>query len=178
MSKNALITRESNKNISSQIDIIAKNLIQIEPIRYPNSSDGLELFKKNTMEYLAYVKHIANDENIETIIPDIESWCNYLGINRSTLNRYAKRSEDWQFLIENVKNGIGAIKKQLALKGDIPPIMAIFDLTNNHGYVNTNEFKINQLNDNTERHVLTEDEIRKKYGMHEDVIDAEPKKER
>jgi hypothetical protein len=37
---------------------------------------------------------------------------------------------------------IASAKKQLALNGKIPPVLFMFDSANNHGYVNTNEYKI------------------------------------
>ena len=44
-------------------------------------------------------------------------------------------------------------KKQLALHGLIPSVMAVFDLANNHGYINTSEFKLttNDISDKTAR---------------------------
>ena len=74
------------------------------------------------------------------------------------------RSEKWVTLIDQMKNGISACKKQLALNGQISPVMAIFDLTNNHGYVNSNEFKINKSDDVEKRQALTVTEIKEKYG--------------
>lgn len=74
------------------------------------------------------------------------------------------RSEKWADLIDQMKNGISACKKQLALNGQISPVMAIFDLTNNHDYVNSNEFKINKTDDVEKRQALSVTEIKEKYG--------------
>lgn len=160
--------------IQSQLAIMEQNLMSNGIVQYPNDEQGLELFKGKTMEYLAYIQQVNDNPEIEReIIPDIEGWATYLGINRSTISSYLRRSEKWRSTIENVKNGIAAIKKQLALQGKIPPIMAIFDLTNNHGYVNSSEFKVSQQTDGYHERRLSAKEIEEKYGNQETgVIDV------
>ena len=37
---------------------------------------------------------------------------------------------------------IAAVKKQLSFNYKIPTVLAVFDLCNNHGYMNTSEFRI------------------------------------
>lgn len=167
-SKQNITTRTT---IKSQLAIMEKNLLSSGITQYPNDEKGLELFKGKTIEYLAYIQQINDNPEIEReIIPDIEGWSTYLGTNRANINRYAKRNEKWRQTIDNFKNGIASIKKQLALQGKIPPIMAIFDLTNNHGYVNSSEFKINTQADGYQERRLSAKEIEEKYGNAETGI--------
>ena len=79
------------------------------------------------------------------------------------------RGEKWVDLIDQMKNGISACKKQLALNGQISPVMAIFDLTNNHDYVNSNEFKINKSEEVENKQALTMTEIQEKYGSNSEI---------
>ena len=163
------IVPKSKGNISitvnSQLAILEQNLLSTQITAYPNTDEGLELFKAKSLEYVEYIKQVNASEGVEReLIPDIEGWSAYLGTNRTTINRYARRSEKWKQTIENFKNGIASIKKQMALYGTIPPVMAIFDLTNNHGYVNSSEFKVSQQNDNIQEHRLTDKELQEKYG--------------
>lgn len=113
------------------------------PAVYANNDIGLDSFIKSTLSYFAYV-NTANsqiDNPKRQLILDIDSWATYLGISRQTLHDYSKRSERWRSTIQYYKDAIGASKKQLALQGYIPSVLAVFDLANNHGYVNTSEFK-------------------------------------
>lgn len=84
----------------------------------------------------------ADTEQNQQIYPSIESLCVFMGITRDTLWRYGQRSPEWKSCIEQVRTCIASIKMQLASHGKIPPIIAVFDLTNNYGYVNTSEFKL------------------------------------
>ena len=84
----------------------------------------------------------ANKENEEKLIPDIEGWCIFLGITKQTILNYAKRSQNWADTIEYIKESILAAKKQLAFRFKIPPVVYLNDVSNNHNYLNTNEFKL------------------------------------
>lgn len=121
-----------------------------KPAIYPATAAGLEAFKEQTINFFEYVDGVNRNPEIERkLIPDIESWALYLGISRQTLWEYQKRNGEWKTTIEYFKNAIAAIKKQLALCGKIPPMVFVFDSANNHGYVNTSEFKIS-TNEKTE----------------------------
>lgn len=114
--------------------------------RYLDTPDGLENFRQASKAYFQYVKDVnAAPEGSEKarLVPDIESWASFLGITRAMLQGYERnRSEDWKRAIAEVKDVITACKKQLAFTGKMPPVLAIFDLTNNSGYVNASEYHL------------------------------------
>lgn len=111
---------------------------------YPDNQAGLDLFISKSIEYLEHVNSInSNPEMEKAVFPDIESWATFLGISRMTLSNYFnERGEDWQSAITEVKEILCACKKQLAFGYRVPPVIAMFDLANNHSYKNTAEFKI------------------------------------
>ena len=117
------------------------------PCIYPNSLEGLEAFKENAKSYFSYLQS-ANDklEERQQLIPDVEGLSLYCGIDRRTLERYRERGGEWERTIDYIKNSIAYAKKQLALKGKIPTVMAIFDLSNNHNYYNVSEYKLSMNN--------------------------------
>lgn len=113
------------------------------PCQYPNDKKGLEEFIQNTVSYFEYVNGVNSSEGVDKkLIPDIESWAVFLGITRATIFNYEQRGNEWREVIAYYKNAIASIKKQLALTFKIPPMIMAFDFTNNHGYCNTNEFKL------------------------------------
>lgn len=113
------------------------------PAKYPNTPQGLADFMQKSQDFFEYCNEINADlEPDKRIIPDVESWCLYLGIVRSTLHEYRKRSDTWKNAIDMVKTAIMTAKKQLAMRGRIPQMIAVFDWANNHEYINTSEFKI------------------------------------
>ena len=110
------------------------------PSEYPNTDEGLDLFNNKTIEYFEYINNINKGAELERqLIPDIENWAMFLGITRTTIFNYERRGIEWQNCIQYYKNAIASIKKQLALNYKIPPMVYVFDATNNHGYVNSNE---------------------------------------
>lgn len=145
-------------NIMAVTDILLTTVKAGRPAEYPEEN-GLERFKKNTIEYLEHVQEINSSDDVsKKVIPDIESWACYLGITRATLATYARtRGDDWKQFIAVVKNGIAAVKKDAAFHQQIAPVMAMFDFTNNHDYVNTNEFKLNASVTEDTRKVLPAD---------------------
>lgn len=153
-------------NEIGEIMAITKQVLENPQMNYPNDDVGFEAFRTNTISYLNYVQQVNASGNLDKqIIPDIEGWANFIGLTRRKINYMQKtRSEKWADLIDQMKNGISACKKQLALNGQISPVMAIFDLTNNHDYVNSNEFKINKTDDVEKRQALSVTEIKEKYG--------------
>lgn len=116
------------------------------PPTYPNTEDGLKDFLEATRRYFEYIKD-ANSVNEEKLYPDIEGWAVFIGITRQTILSYAKRNEAWQEAIEYIKDAILAAKKQLAFRFKIPPVVFLNDISNNHGYLNTSEFKITASNE-------------------------------
>lgn len=113
------------------------------PAEYPFTAGGLDDFTNKTIDYFEYVNTInANPDLERKLIPDIENWAMFLGITRQTLWTYEQRGGEWKACISYYKNCIAAVKKQLALNYKIPPMVYVFDATNNHGYVNSNEFKL------------------------------------
>lgn len=143
---------EDGAAVLSMANVVIKNL-RGRPYTYPPTEQGLESFRENSEGYFEYLENANNKlEQRQQIIPDIEGYCLWLGINRSTLKLYMDRGGAWEDMISMYKDVIAFCKKQLALKGKIPPVMAIFDLTNNHGYHNANEFKLlEQIPRNRER---------------------------
>lgn len=113
------------------------------PCIYPDTEEGLKTFIENSKGYFSYLESANNKlEERQQIIPDIEGYCLWLGIERTTLSRYRKRDSEWGEVINLFKNAIAVSKKQLALKGKIPSVLAVFDLVNNHDYFNTNSFTL------------------------------------
>lgn len=154
-------------NIMAVTDILLTTVKAGRPAEYPEDEHGLERFKKTTVEYLEHVQEINSGDDVsKKVIPDIESWACYLGITRATLATYARtRGEDWKQFIAVVKNGIAAVKKDAAFHQQIAPVMAMFDFTNNHDYVNTNEFKLNASVTEDAKRVLTAKELPKLGDM-------------
>lgn len=113
------------------------------PAEFPSTREGLDSFVTKTIEFFDYVRMINENPDLkQKLIPDIENWAVYLGITRQTLFNYQRRGGEWADTIEYFKGAIASVKKQLALNYKIPPVLAIFDFTNNHGYLNSSEFKV------------------------------------
>jgi len=71
-------------------------------------------------------------------IPDVEGFCIYLDTARQTLFDYEQKNE-YSDTVKRIKDWIIYKKKQLAMKGKIPPAIYIFDAKNNAGYVDKQE---------------------------------------
>ena len=140
---------------------------------YPKTPEGLQAFVRDSYSYLQYVQEVnsgaasAGGEGGLKLIPDVESWAAYMGVTREAIGKYeATRGSEWREAIQQIKGVITACKKQLALQGKIPPVLAIFDLTNNSGYVNSSEFRL-QAPTQAEQKRITSEEW-------ETCIDASP----
>lgn len=108
-------------------------------IKYEKDTEGLRTFKDASVGYLDFLREQG------TLTPTVEGWCAYIGISRTTLMKYEQRSEEWSDFIGYYKNILMAAKTELATKGKLPPIIYVFDATNNGShYFNTSEFKISQ----------------------------------
>lgn len=131
------------------------------PAEYPYTTAGLDAFIQKTIDYFEYVNGInANPDLERKLIPDIENWAMYLGVTRQTIWTYQNRGKEWKDTIEYYKNAIAAVKKQLALNYKIPPMVYVFDATNNHGYVNSNEFKLTPGKPETEQKDNIDEQIK------------------
>ena len=150
-------------DLNSILDMSIRSIKMGRPARFPDTEQGLEDFKMASVNYLEYIRETNNNpDNEHNLIPDIESWATYLGTTRMTILTYEKsRGEDWKEFIALVKGAITAMKKQLAFRQKIPTLLAVFDLTNNSGYVNTSEFKLQTDVFAPERKALTASELPK-----------------
>lgn len=139
----AQISPDDVQPINNMINAALKNLGG-RPATYVNSEEGLKAFVENSLSYFDYVSQANSqiDDPKRQLILDIDSWAVYLGVSKKTISEYQKRNDTWNRCITLFKDAIGSSKKQLALHGLIPTVMAIFDLSNNHGYVNATEFKL------------------------------------
>lgn len=165
----------SSDNISAVTEILLETAKAGRPPAYPETDQGLEEFKKNTIAYINHVQAINSGDDVEKkVILDIESWACYTGITRATIATYERtRNEDWKQFIKLIKNGICAVKKEAAFHGQIQPMISVFDLANNHDYKNTNEFKLEVEPKNPEGITSqTPEEIAAKYGKI--LTDGEP----
>lgn len=149
-------------NVAAVTNILLETVKSGRPAAYADDIDGLEAFKKSTIDYLEYVQQ-TNASGIEKkVMVDIESWACFLGITRATIATYERtRGEYWQQFIAVVKNGIAAAKKEAAFHGQLQPMIAVFDLANNHNYKNTNEFKLETVPKEPEKRILRADELPK-----------------
>lgn len=142
-----LETNDMTAILNLTIDSCVKR--QGRPYHYPPTKAGLEKFIQNSIDFFEYINGVNANPDIERkLIPDIENWAVYMGVTRTTIFAYEKRNNEWQEVIQFYKNAIGACKKQLALSHKIPPLIYIFDATNNHGYINASEFKIQATQEN------------------------------
>lgn len=99
------------------------------PPKFTNVDD-LQLLIDN------YFNEIENSDEIA----DIEGMCMRLDISRETLNQYQQK-EEFSDAIKRAKTKIFQIKKQMAMKGRLNPIIFIFDAKNNHNYVDKQEIE-------------------------------------
>lgn len=126
--------------IDVSIEQIGKREVGRPPV-YSNDEEGLKEFLEATRQYFEYIRD-ANAVNEEKLIPDIEGWSIFIGVTRQTISTYVRRGEGWEEAINYIKDSILAAKKQLAFRFKIPPVVYLNDVSNNHGYLNTSEFKI------------------------------------
>ena len=142
---------DADNTLDAVLSMTIDSLKTGRPPAYADTGDGLEEFKQTTIDYFQYVRDTNASPDIDKkLVPDIEALCTFLGITRRTLLTYEQqRGSSWQDFIKQTKNAIAACKKELAYHMQIPPVIAMFDLSNNHGYVNTSEFKIEAISDKT-----------------------------
>lgn len=141
---------------------------------YPDNDEGFALFRERTINYLQHVQDVNMDESMERkLIPDMESWAVFCGITRQTLHTYEKRGGRWSDFICLTKEGITAVKKQLSFTYKIPPVVAIFDLTNNHGYRNTSQVEIATETEEKTAPRMSEEELQRIVNERAELDDIE-----
>lgn len=111
------------------------------PSNYPCTQQGFENFTSESRRYLDFVNE-KNRTLEKQLVLDIESWAVFMGVTRITLNSYQKRGGEWTEFISWFKELIASQKKQAMFNYVIPPVVGIFDLKNNHGYVDKTEVEI------------------------------------
>ena len=131
-------------DLNAVLDMSIRSIKMGRPAKFPDTDQGFEDFRDASVQYLEYVRETNNNpDNENHLIPDIESWATFIGTTRQTILTYEKtRGEEWRDYIALIKGSITACKKQLAFRQKIPTVLALFDLTNNSGYVNSSEFKL------------------------------------
>jgi len=156
-------------NVTTVTKILLETLKACRPAAYEDSIEGLEAFKQSTISYLEYVQQ-TNESGLEKkVMVDIESWACFLGITRATIATYERtRGEYWQQFIAVVKNGIAAAKKEAAFHGQLQPMIAVFDLANNHHYKNTNEFHLVPEEKILKESTISREEIAARYAAFKD----------
>ena len=77
-------------NVAAVTNILLETVKVGRPAAYTDDIDGLEAFKKSTIDYLEYVQQ-TNASGIEKkVMVDIESWACFLGITRATIATYER----------------------------------------------------------------------------------------
>lgn len=148
-------------DLDSILNMSITSLKAGRPPKFPDTPEGLEDFKALSIEYLEFVqKNNENPANENKLIPDVESWAVFLGTTRMTINVYEReRSSEWNEFIVFFKGILTSIKKQLAFRQKIPCVLAMFDLCNNSGYLNTNNFTRADVEFEPKQRRLTADEL-------------------
>lgn len=107
----------------------------------PRKIETVEELREGIERYLDYIEGQAAAG--VALIPDTEGLALFLGISRSTLFEWQRsRPGEYSDTIKAALNGIAAYKKQLALKGKIPPIVFATDFNNNHSYIQQSKLEI------------------------------------
>jgi len=112
------------------------------PPKYPT----IESFVDAVNDYITYINDTFNNTGVE-LIPDVEGFCAFIGIDRGTLIEWeTSRPPEFSHTIKALKTQIAAYKKQLAMRGKIPPVVFAIDMNNNHGYVQQQTIDIRATN--------------------------------
>lgn len=108
----------------------------------PRKYETIESFTDIINEYIDYINNTYTLKGVE-LIPDVEGFCAYAGIDRKTLFEWENtRDIDFRNTIKELKNMIAAYKKQQGFKGNIPAIVLAMDMNNNHGYVQQQKIEV------------------------------------
>lgn len=118
--------------------------------KYPQTEEGLRSFKDGIADFFRYIDRKNSElngiEGASRLVPDIEGMCSYLHISKQTFYNYKARGGEWKDVADMALITIAAVKKQLSFSYKIPPMLAVFDLCNNHNYLNTSQFIIKAEN--------------------------------
>jgi len=116
---------------------------------YADSPEGLQKFQDMTVEYFKSLRSVnsALDPDAKPIVPSIEGWVTYMGFTRQSLSNYKHRGQEWEQLIEFIRENIATSKIQRLVTGKTAPIAGIFDLVNNFQYSNTSDVKHTNIDD-------------------------------
>ena len=113
-----------------------------QPPKYPTVNSFVDVVN----DYITYINDTFNSTGVE-LIPDIEGFCAFAGICRDTLIEWENsRPPEYSDTIKVLKTQIAAYKKQLAMRGKIPPVVFAIDMNNNHGYVQQQAIDIRATN--------------------------------
>jgi len=100
----------------------------------PKFASGAEL-QGAIDAYWDFIYRVNSDGR--KIYPDVEGLASFLRVARSTLMNWKRGEVNREFapIIETTLNDIASVKKQLALGGNLPPLIYLNDMQNNHGYI-------------------------------------------
>lgn len=113
-------------------------LLVSKRIGRPPIFETVEELQQEIQDYWEYILK-ANKEKV-TLIPDVEGLASYLCISREALNEWERSNyKGFSATIKATKNSIAAVKKQMAMNGEIPTIVFATDFNNNHGYTQKQE---------------------------------------
>lgn len=134
-------------SVSDLNEVISLGLEGIQRTRgaqakYPATQKGAEEFYKMAINYFRRINEVneSKDPQCRSVLPDFEGLALFCGITRATLYSYGERAGVWQEMINLFRELIVAAKKQSVSSFQMPPVWAMFDLTNNANYRNTNTF--------------------------------------
>lgn len=118
---------------STECDAVIANIIQRRSVggraHYPN----VESLERKITEYWNYV--FTERSKGRDVIPDIEHFCTFLGTSRRTVLDWKRDNKNgFGETLEMAFNDIAAVKNQLALHGEINPMVWMAMMNNNHGY--------------------------------------------
>lgn len=105
-----------------------------KPYSLPKFASGAEL-QGAIDAYWDFIYRVNADGR--KIYPDVEGLASFLRVARSTLMNWRRGEVNREFapVIETCFNDIASVKKQLALGGNLPPLIYLNDMQNNHGYL-------------------------------------------
>lgn len=134
-------TRSGNKPIEvNELDNNTFNAITDEFLSNiaepPPNYETVEQLVEAISDYANWIK-TQNNLNNAHLIPDVEGMCSFIRVPRATVLSWERRdTRGFGYTISLARDWIATCKKQMALKGEIPPLIFATDMNNNHDYVN------------------------------------------